>query len=246
MYYFYGYFQAKKQALASGLGWSGQVQFCVPSGNFGNALACYYAQQMGVPISKIVVATNANDILHRYALLFLLTSISGREGVVRCCACVCVCVLCSFVLDLPPLGANARRLASLGLPAPSNLCALQPLRPPTPHLAALPCPHRFFAHGDFTKAAVQATLAPAMDITIPSNFERFLFHHAGNNPAWLCAAMETAKDTIGFTMGVTVPGRARTLPPLFDPTAPLGHARPPPRHPATPPPSHPPTHTQTL
>ncbi len=65
VYYFYGYFQAKKQAQASGLGWSGKVQFCVPSGNFGNALACYYAQQMGVPIAKIVVATNANDILHR-------------------------------------------------------------------------------------------------------------------------------------------------------------------------------------
>ncbi len=60
---------------------------------------------------------------------------------------------------------------------------------------------RFFAHGDFTKAAVAATLAPAMDITIPSNFERFLFHHSGNNAAWLKHWMGVAKDTVGWVMG---------------------------------------------
>ena len=69
---------------------------------------------------------------------------------------------------------------------------------------------RFFAHGDFTKAGVVPTLAPAMDITIPSNFERFLYHHSGNNAQWLKKSMDIAKDTIGFTMGVSVPGRERT------------------------------------
>jgi threonine synthase len=41
------------------------VSFCVPSGNFGDAFAGYVAHRMGLPIGKIVVATNSNDILAR-------------------------------------------------------------------------------------------------------------------------------------------------------------------------------------
>jgi threonine synthase len=39
------------------------VSFCVPSGNFGDAFAGYVAHRMGLPIGRIIVATNANDIL---------------------------------------------------------------------------------------------------------------------------------------------------------------------------------------
>ena len=42
-----------------------KVSFCVPSGNFGDAFAGYVAHRMGLPIGKILVATNANDILAR-------------------------------------------------------------------------------------------------------------------------------------------------------------------------------------
>src|SRR3972149_9385871 len=42
------------------------VTFCVPTGNFGNVYAGYVAQSMGVPIDKIIVATNSNNILHRF------------------------------------------------------------------------------------------------------------------------------------------------------------------------------------
>ena len=42
------------------------VTFVVPTGNFGNALSGYYARRMGLPIGKLVVATNANDIMHRF------------------------------------------------------------------------------------------------------------------------------------------------------------------------------------
>jgi threonine synthase len=41
------------------------VTFCVPSGNFGDAFAGYVAHRMGLPIRRIIAATNANDILAR-------------------------------------------------------------------------------------------------------------------------------------------------------------------------------------
>jgi threonine synthase len=41
------------------------VSFCVPSGNFGDGFAGFVAKRMGLPIGKIVVATNSNDILAR-------------------------------------------------------------------------------------------------------------------------------------------------------------------------------------
>ena len=51
---------------AAALGAPGRpVSFCVPSGNFGDAFAGFVAHRMGLPIGKIVVATNANDILAR-------------------------------------------------------------------------------------------------------------------------------------------------------------------------------------
>jgi threonine synthase len=41
------------------------VSFTVPTGNFGNILAGYVARKMGVPIHRLVIATNSNDILNR-------------------------------------------------------------------------------------------------------------------------------------------------------------------------------------
>lgn len=39
---------------------------CVPTGNFGHILSAYFAKMMGVPIRKFIVATNENDVLHRF------------------------------------------------------------------------------------------------------------------------------------------------------------------------------------
>jgi len=44
----------------------GQIDVCVPSGNFGNVFSGWIAKQMGAPIGRLVVASNANDILTRF------------------------------------------------------------------------------------------------------------------------------------------------------------------------------------
>jgi threonine synthase len=41
------------------------INFSVPTGNFGDVYAGYLAKKMGLPINKLIVATNENDILHR-------------------------------------------------------------------------------------------------------------------------------------------------------------------------------------
>jgi len=43
-----------------------KLNFSVPTGNFGDVLAGYYAKRMGLPVDKLIVATNENDILHRF------------------------------------------------------------------------------------------------------------------------------------------------------------------------------------
>ena len=59
VYYFAGYFQATKDNQQS-------VSFAVPSGNFGNVCAGHVARMMGLPISKLVVATNENNVLDEF------------------------------------------------------------------------------------------------------------------------------------------------------------------------------------
>jgi threonine synthase len=44
----------------------GDVNFCVPSGNFGNVFSGWIAKQMGAPIGRLLIASNANDILTRF------------------------------------------------------------------------------------------------------------------------------------------------------------------------------------
>lgn len=44
---------------------AGPVSFSVPTGNFGDVFAGYAAARMGLPVGRLIVATNANDILHR-------------------------------------------------------------------------------------------------------------------------------------------------------------------------------------
>ena len=56
VYYFYAYFKLDTDK---------PISFSVPTGNFGDVFAGYLAKKMGLPIDKLIVATNENDILHR-------------------------------------------------------------------------------------------------------------------------------------------------------------------------------------
>ncbi len=59
VYYFRGYFAATTRD-------ADPVSFCVPSGNFGNVLAGWIARTMGLPIDRLIVATNENDVLDEF------------------------------------------------------------------------------------------------------------------------------------------------------------------------------------
>lgn len=60
VYYFYAAFRVFAETGAE------RVQFAVPTGNFGDILAGWYAKRMGLPIRRLVLATNENDILARF------------------------------------------------------------------------------------------------------------------------------------------------------------------------------------
>lgn len=60
VYYFYAYADLvnnKKISVGD------KISFCVPTGNFGDILAGYYAKKMGLPIDKLVIASNENNVL---------------------------------------------------------------------------------------------------------------------------------------------------------------------------------------
>jgi threonine synthase len=60
VYYFYAYFQVVKETGIK------KVNFSVPTGNFGDIFAGYLAKKMGLPVGKLIVATNENNILETF------------------------------------------------------------------------------------------------------------------------------------------------------------------------------------
>ncbi|KAG6819335.1 hypothetical protein H0H93_012811 [Arthromyces matolae] len=66
VYYFLAYFQLQSQLPENTNIDDIAIECVVPTGNFGDILAGYYAKRMGLPVSKLVVATNENDILARF------------------------------------------------------------------------------------------------------------------------------------------------------------------------------------
>ena len=60
VYYFYAWSRVSKETGCT------EIEFSVPTGNFGDIFAGYVAKQMGLPIKKLILATNANNILSRF------------------------------------------------------------------------------------------------------------------------------------------------------------------------------------
>ena len=118
VYYFHSVFRVQQATGAK------SVRVCVPTGNFGDILAAWYALQMGLPISRLILATNENDILSRY-----------------------------------------------------------------------------FNTGVYSRGPVHRTLAPAMDIQVASNFERYLYYKVGRDAARLRGLMEEFARTGALDIG---------------------------------------------
>ena len=117
-YYFWSYLRVTDQHKDVK-----QVNFSVPTGNFGDVLAGYYSKQMGLPVGRLVVATNENDILHR-----------------------------------------------------------------------------FFTKGEYHREEIAKSISPSMDICVSSNFERYLFHLAGNDSEKLSSWMKEFESTKKLTV----------------------------------------------
>lgn len=100
-----------------------EVHFSVPTGNFGDVLAGFYSKKMGLPIGKLIVATNENDILHR-----------------------------------------------------------------------------FFTKGEYHREDIAHSISPSMDICVSSNFERYLYHLAGNDAQTLAGWMKDFESTKELTL----------------------------------------------
>lgn len=130
VYYFYSAFRVLRETGKK------SVRFTVPTGNFGDIFAGYVAWRMGLPIDRLVLATNENDILSR-----------------------------------------------------------------------------FFQTGVYERGTVAQTLSPSMDIQVASNFERYLYHRAGDNPATVRAWMEEFAATGRLVPTTGTPGLGDSAPP---------------------------------
>jgi threonine synthase len=118
-YYFYSYLKVTTTATA----FDPEIppvliNYAVPTGNFGDILAGYYAKRMGLPIDRLVVCANENDVLHR-----------------------------------------------------------------------------FLQSGTYRKDVAVLTIAPSMDISVSSNFERYLYYLSGEDPVVLSAWMDQFETT---------------------------------------------------
>jgi threonine synthase len=107
VYYFHGYFQATKAEGET-------VDFTVPSGNFGNICAGHVARMMGLPIGRLVAATNENDVLDEFFRTGRYRVRAGSETFETSSPSMDISKASNFerfVFDL--VGRDARRTAAL-------------------------------------------------------------------------------------------------------------------------------------
>ncbi|KAG1646494.1 hypothetical protein G6F44_000763 [Rhizopus delemar] len=86
VYYFQAYFSLLRSLNldpASPEAEAIKFDFSVPTGNFGDILAGYYAYRMGLPVNKLLIATNENDILYRFFRSSAYEKQTGSDGGVK-------------------------------------------------------------------------------------------------------------------------------------------------------------------
>ncbi|KAI8983484.1 threonine synthase [Pilobolus umbonatus] len=86
VYYFQSYFLLLRSlniSPASDKADSIKFDFSVPTGNFGDVLAGYFAYRMGLPVNKLLIATNENDILYRFFSSHAYEKQTGGDGNVK-------------------------------------------------------------------------------------------------------------------------------------------------------------------
>ena len=108
VYYFWGWLRATDEGGAR------PVSFCVPSGNFGNILAGHIAREMGLPIRRLVLATNENNVLEEFFRTGVYRPRSAAQTHATSSPSMDISKASNFerfVFDL--LGRDANRLSSL-------------------------------------------------------------------------------------------------------------------------------------
>lgn len=140
-YYFYSWLRVTDGLSAAGKA-AVPINYAVPTGNFGDILAGYFAKRMGLPVDRLVVCANENDVLHRWTS----TSIN----------------FCWQSQYLTFWGLTAITAFNL----------------------------RFLETGVYQKTPATLTIAPSMDISVSSNFERYLFYLAGSSSDTLKSWMD--------------------------------------------------------
>lgn len=156
MYYFSSYFSLLKQLNDKAPDTTSipniKIQYAVPTGNFGDILAGFYAKRLGIPVEPLLIATNENDILTRFFR-------TGRYEKADSST--------SNVNDI-----NNKETAQT---------------------------EKVHGTGDGAQSSsgVRATLSPAMDILVSSNFERLLWYLAFENMTSGAAIDEQRGDVDG-------------------------------------------------
>ncbi|GAA5860335.1 hypothetical protein JCM1840_002866 [Sporobolomyces johnsonii] len=160
VYYFAAYFAVQSQVPYDVL--EPVIQFAVPTGNFGDVLAGYYAKHLGLPMDKLIVATNANDILARFWKTGRYEKADSGEPE-------------HFTDDEDEVtGGGHERYPSLSEDEAYQQSALAAANGSSDGKQATPAASSAKASG----GVVAETLSPAMDILVSSNFERLLFYLA--------------------------------------------------------------------
>ena len=172
VYYVYAYLRV----TAAGDATAGKkVSFTVPTGNFGDILAGYYAKHMGLPVDQMVVATNRNDILDRFFTKgdYSLSPNGVAETITPS---MDIGISSNFERFLfHRLGENTDEMAALMKVramrprARAHLPHVHAASPPPPHLPSLSPAQNFESTGDLkpSKALLEASRAEMDSASVP-------------------------------------------------------------------------------